>query len=172
MASKIGKAVFDTSPLIHLNEVGLLRVLKLFKVIFIAGEVVEELSKNRALHAEVKQVMNIKPLQLKSTYKDMSKLMIEKYGIDFAESSSIALSIQEKTGLFITDDLDARTVAKSLNIEVHGTLGLIARAYREKIISEETAIGKINELHEKSSLFITKDLVERIIKDIKSYKGK
>jgi len=40
MASKIGKAVFDTGPLIHLTGVELLRVLNLFKLIFIAGEVV------------------------------------------------------------------------------------------------------------------------------------
>lgn len=167
MAGKIGKAVFDTGPLIHLNEIELLQVLNLFKLIFVTDEVVEELSKNKSLYAEVKQV--IKPIKLKSTYKDMSKLLIEKYGIDLAESSSIALSIQEKTGIFITDDLDARTVAKNLNIEVHGTVGIIARAFREKIISEEIAIGKIRELHEKSSLFITKDLVEWIIKDIKGY---
>ena len=107
---------------------------------------------------------------LKPKNKDISMLLAEKHNINLAESSSISLAIQEKADVFITDDLDARTIAKNLNIEVHGTIGVIVRAFREGIISKDTAIGKIKELYEKSSLFITKDLVNWAIKEIISYK--
>lgn len=170
MVNKIGKAVFDTGPLIHLNEIRLLNILILFESIHVSEEVFKELNKNKDLYGEISKIKNIILSQLKSKYKDMSKLLVEKHNIDLAESGSISLSMQEKADVFITDDLDARIIAKNLNIEVHGTVGVILRAYRENIISKETAINKIKELYEKSSLFITKDLVERIIKEIREYK--
>jgi len=170
MVNKIDKAIFDTGPFIHLNEIQLLHILKLFNSIKVVDEVFNELNNYRHLYTKIKKTNNVKLLQLKPRYKDTSKLFVEKYRIDLAESGSISLAIQEKVDVFITDDLDARTIGKSLNIEVHGTVGVIVRAYRENIISRETAINKIKELYEKSSLFITKDLVEWVIKEIRRYK--
>lgn len=170
MANRISKAVFDTGPFLHLHEIGLLNILRLFKSILIADEVLKELKEKPNLHNSISKIKNIRLLQLKLNYKDLSKLLIEKHNIDLAESGSISLALQEKADVFITDDLDARTIAKNLNLEVHGTVGVIVRAYREKIISKETAINKIKELHENSSLFITKDLVEWAVNQIKENK--
>ena len=170
MASKIDKAVFDTGPFIHLNEIESLHVLKLFKSIVIVDEVFNELNKNAALHTKIKNLRNIKLLRLNPKNKDISGLMAGKYNINLAESSSISLAMQERADVFITDDLDARTTAKNLNMEVHGTVGVLVRAFREGFISKETAVIKIKELYEKSSLFITKDVVNWAIKEIISYK--
>jgi len=169
MASKIDKAVFDTGPFIHLNEINLLHILNLFKSIMAVDEVFNELNKNAALHGKIKNAGNIKLFQLKPKSKDISMLLAERYNINLAESSSISLAMQEKADIFITDDLDARTIAKNFNIEVHGTIGIIVRAFRESFISRETAINKIKELYGKSSLFITKDLVDWAIKEIMEY---
>ena len=171
MARKINKAVFDTGPFIHLNEIELLHVLKLFKSIIVVDEVFNELNKNAALHNKIKNIKGIKLSQLRSKNKDISMLLVEKHNIDLAESSSISLAMQEKADVFITDDLDARTIAKNLNIEVHGTVGVIVRAFREDIISKDIAIGKMRELYEKSSLFITKYLVDFAIKEIRGYRS-
>ena len=170
MARKIDKAVFDTGPFIHLNEIDLLRILKLFKSIMVVDEVFNELNKNADLHTKIKNARNIKLLQLKPQSKDMSKLLVEKYNIGLAESSSISLSMQEKADVFITDDLEARTTAKNFGLEVHGTVGVIVRAFREGIIPKDMAISKIRELYEKSSLFITKDLADFAVKEIRGYR--
>src|SRR3989344_31819 len=47
-----------------------------------------------------------------------------------------------------------------------GEASAIALAIQEKVIDKKTTINKINELYHKSSLFITKDLVEDILKEI------
>jgi len=167
--AKISKAVFDTGPFIHLYEIESLNVLKLFKSIFIADEVFNELKKAN-LHNKISKIKSVKLLQLSPKHKDMSKLLVEKHNIGLAESSSISLTLQEKADVFITDDLDARTAAKNLNLEVHGTVGVILRAFRESVIQKDEAIAKIKELHEKSSLYITKDLVEWTINQIKEYR--
>jgi len=79
------------------------------------------------------------------------------------------LALQEKADYFLTDDLDARTVANVHGVEAHGTVGIILRAFREKIISKEKAIEKLNGLYAISSLFITKDLIDHIVKSINEF---
>jgi len=41
--------------------------------------------------------------------------------------------------LFLTDDLDAREMGKKFGLEVHGSVGIIARAYRECLIDLKEA---------------------------------
>ncbi|MBI2448739.1 hypothetical protein HYV49_00400 [Candidatus Pacearchaeota archaeon] len=69
----------------------------------------------------------------------------------------------------MTDDLDARQVAKSYHLDVHVTIGIILRSFREKIISKELGIEKVRELKSKSSLFITQDLIDEVIKAIQNF---
>lgn len=167
--AKISKAVFDTGPFIHLYETESLKILRLFKSILIVDEVFNELKKAE-FHNKISKIKSVKLLQLSPKHKDMSKLLVEMHNIGLAESSSISLALQEKADVFITDDLDARNIAKNLNLDVHGTVGLILRAFREGVIQKDEAIAKIKELREKSSLYITKDLVEWTINQIKEYR--
>ena len=67
--------------------------------------------------------------------------------------------------------MEARIVAKEYNLEVHGTVGIILRAFRERKIDKAMAIEKVRELKSKSSLFITQDLIEEIITSIKEFKN-
>ena len=96
-------------------------------------------------------------------------LEINKFSLDLGEAQAIALALQEKADYFLTDDLDARTVAGVHSIEAHGTVGIILMAFREKIIDRETAIKKSRQLYSSSSLFITKELTSLIIKSINEF---
>lgn len=167
---KINSSVFDTGPFIHLYEINFLQALKLFKRIIIVEELINEIRGNKTLVSEIKRIKLIKTLKLGPKFKDLAKLLIEKYSLDLTEAECISLALQESAEIFFTDDLDARNVAKELNIDVHGTIGIILRAYRENIITKNEAINKIKELYTKSSLFITKDLVEWSISQIRDYK--
>jgi hypothetical protein len=159
------KVVSNTGPLLHLDEVGLSIALKIFRDIYIPPEVKKELKKHK-----VKIIKKVKVIALKSKFNDVAKILTDKYDLDLGEAQAIALALQERVDYFLTDDLDARTVSDVHNIEVHGTVGIILRAYREKIIKKEIAAKKIIELYSTSSLFITKALVEHILKSINDYK--
>ena len=111
----------------------------------------------------------VKVKQLSSYAKDNSILFINQQNLDLGEASAIALALQEKADYFLTDDLDARRVAEEYFIEVHGSVGIIMRALKDKIISKKTAIKKIIELYDKSSLFITRDIVNIAIKSIEDF---
>ncbi len=162
MASKV---VSNTGPILHLTEVDLIKALFVFKDVFIPEEVKNELVRNKINVPKRIRLVNIKP-----KFKDIAEILVNKFSLHLGEAQSIALSLQERADYFLTDDLDARTIANLHGIEAHGTVGIILRAFREKIINKETAIKKVHELYTISSLFITKDIVNQIINSINDFK--
>lgn len=163
MVDKI-KVCSDTGPILHLNEINQIFLLKLFSKIFISDYVREEL-----LRYEVKVLP--KNIELKEVNKDQVGLLVEKYGLDISECSVIWLCKSLKISLLLTDDLNARDVAKYLEIEPVGTIGIIIRCFREKIIDKKKAIGLLKKVYEDSSLFITSELINYAIKEVEKFGG-
>ncbi len=159
------KVVSNTGPILHLYEISLLKAFNIFSNILIPHEVENELRKNKIVFPS-----KIKAVALGDEFKDKAKIFANQYDLDLGEAEALALVSQEKADYFLTDDLDARQVARNYNIEVHGTIGIILRSFREKVLSQEIAIGKVMELKTKSSLFITQDLIDEIIEAIQGFK--
>ena len=131
----------------------------------IINDLENELRKNRiVLPSKIKIVV------LENEFKDKAGIFTNQHDLDLGEAEAIALAFQEKADYFLTDDLDARQVAKDYYVNVHGTIGIILRSFKEKIISQEIAINKIRELKTESSLFITQDLIDEIINAIQGFK--
>jgi len=163
----ISKVVSDTGPLLHISEIEIIKALDIFKEINIPEEVKNELNKNKII---LDLFHNLVLINLKPKFKIVTEILINKFSLDIGEAEAISLALQEKTEYFLTDDLEARTVASIHNLKVHGTVGIILRAFRENIIKKETALNKVIELYTESSLFITKDLIDYIIKSINEFK--
>ena len=158
-------AVSDTGPIIHLSEISLIHSFDIFSELIISEEVERELK-----NSKISIFKKIKILKLSPDFKDKVKILTNQENLDLGEAFAIALAMQEKVNYFLTDDFDARTVAAKYNIQVHGIVGIVLRAFREKIIDKKTVIEKVNELYTKSSLFITKDLIESILIAIEEFK--
>ncbi|PIN72052.1 hypothetical protein COT48_05630 [Candidatus Woesearchaeota archaeon CG08_land_8_20_14_0_20_47_9] len=158
MASRV---VSNTWPLLHLTEIALIKTLEIFEEIHVPEEVKNELKKKK-----ITLPKRVKLIPLKARFKDVTEILTDKFFLDLGEAQAIALALQERADYFLTDDLEARTVAKMYNLEAHGTVGLILRAFREKIINKDIAIKKVSELYTTSSLFITRDLIEFVIEKI------
>jgi len=101
--------------------------------------------------------------------KDFAKYLTKRYGIDLGESTGIALCRQEKVKLFFTDDLEARQTANFLGFEPHGTIAIILRAFREKVLTKKEAKLTIESLYKNSTLFLTNDLKEWSLKEIDNF---
>ncbi|MBI2631991.1 hypothetical protein HYW75_03235 [Candidatus Pacearchaeota archaeon] len=157
-------AVSNTGPILHLTEINLINALNIFSTVFIPEEVALEVNKNK-----VSIPKKIKIIMLKSDWKNTAKILSFQYELDLGESEAIALALQEKIDYFLTDDLEARRVSTQYNLEAHGTAGIVLRAFKEKIIDKKMAIEKIISLYKKSSLFITQDIVEKIIRAINEF---
>src|SRR3990167_9131277 len=127
----MGSGVSNTGPILHLAEIGLLKALNIFSRISIPMGVDNELRKNKITIPK-----KIRILKLNAKSKDIVKILANQYNLDMGEAEAIALALQEKTDYFITDDLDAREVAKNYRLEVHGTIGIMLRAYKNKIVDK------------------------------------
>ncbi|PIN99127.1 MAG: hypothetical protein COT90_00980 [Candidatus Diapherotrites archaeon CG10_big_fil_rev_8_21_14_0_10_31_34] len=160
--AKINQAVFDAGPVIHLTELNKQKCFYLFKKIFISKEVSEETKNSSKPKNFVIEILDGK-------HKDLTKIIAEKYELDLGEASSIALCRQNSIKLFFTDDLQARVFAKEQGIEVHGTIAILLRCFREKILSKEETIKTLKALKTDSSLFITADLIEFAVKEVKKF---
>ncbi|MBI2574551.1 hypothetical protein HYV82_01575 [Candidatus Woesearchaeota archaeon] len=163
MASRV---VSNTGPFIHLLEVDLASALRAFGEVYVPEEVKNELKRNK-ITLDAFRGVKILPLQPK--FKDVAEILVNKFSLDLGEAQAIALALQEKADYFLTDDLDARTVAGVHGVEAHGTVGIILRAFRNKIIDKEMAIKNVKELYASSSLFITKELTDFVIKSIEDF---
>ncbi|MBI4170566.1 MAG: hypothetical protein HY514_02645 [Candidatus Aenigmarchaeota archaeon] len=171
--AKIEKAISDSGPLIHLAQIGSLKALRIIKKIYIPEEVYNETCSSNFLGSkEIKSLGLILVKNLDNASKDMAKIIAEEYSLDIGESQCIALASQDNIKLLFTDDLSARVIAENSGLEVHGTVGIILRAYKKGIMSKKAAIQSIRYLKEKSSLFITSDLIEYILKEIEKYDKK
>ena len=60
-------------------------------------------------------------------------------------------------------------MAEELKLKVHGTIGIVMRAYREGITNESSALNTIDELYNDSSLFITSRIINKGKMEIKKY---
>ncbi len=61
------------------------------------------------------------------------------------ESACIALALHRRM-IFASDDLAARREAQKLGVKLTGTLGILIRLVREKLISPEKANGYLREM--------------------------
>ncbi len=154
MGPKI-KAIIDSGPLIHLKEIGAQKALSVFDLSTV-GEVLAEV---KALPVGVKE---------KSGFdNNLVQLLQNEFGLGIAEGQCIALAKATGTKIFLTDDLDARTTAISLGLEPHGTVGILLKAYRQKVFSRAEAIGFVEKLKTGSTLYITTELVQYILGQIR-----
>lgn len=154
------KAVCDTGPPLHLSQVGSLNLLAQFEV-WIPPEVARELAGHGV------RMKGHPEAPLSPTEKNRAAQVAEKFRLQLREAEAIALAEARGVRLLLTDDLEARRVAADLGLEPHGTIGVVLRAHREGLLDREEAGRKIRDLQARSSLFLTSELVRRVLEELK-----
>lgn len=67
----------------------------------------------------------------------------------------------------LTDDTTARLAANNLNIKARGTLGLLIRAVRYELRSDDEILALLSAIPEKTSLHIRPQLLNAVINQVK-----
>jgi len=141
------KVIIDTSCLIALEKIGLLDLLpKLYDAILIPGEVAIEYGY---------------PLPDWATIIEVDFIDTNPY-LGLGELAAIHLAFHEKT-LIAIDDKKARYVANQLGLNYTGTLGIIAKAKRKKLIV--SALPFLVNL-EAIGFYMTEDLKESFLNEV------
>lgn len=153
------EVVSNSGPFIHFNDINKIKLFNNFTKIFVPAKVAKEIGNL------LPKLTNINIIKVSS--KDINYLskQLKRFKLQEAEVEAISLA-KKLNKTFLTDDLAARDAAKKLEIDVHGSIGVIALFYKRGIISTNEAKILINELYEKSSLFISKAIVDIAIKEL------
>ena len=79
--------------------------------------------------------------------------------LDPGETAAINLT-RDEGAILLTDDLAAREIAAELDIEVHGSIGVVLHGYDRGRLSAETAEELIRALDHDSTLYLSEPLLE------------
>ena len=151
------KAICDAGPLIHLAEIKQTLLLTQFSPLVIPEKVLAEAISFKppsGLRFEVHTPSQADRLNVRE------RLLPQ---LEPGETDAIALSLKSPDAIFLCDDLKARREAERLGISVHGSLGIVVRAFRLGLLTREQAKAVLADLGNCRTLFISKAIVERAL---------
>lgn len=147
-------AVINASPLISLAVIDQLDILReIFSTVYVPFHVYNEVvdDKNERRGAEL---LKTKDWLEVVTVSNKSSVDLLSYQLDRGEAEVITLGYELKPDFLIIDELKGRKMAKHLNIDVIGTLGLLLMAKEMRLINEVKPF--MNQLLEKGIWISTK----------------
>lgn len=159
--------VTDNGPIIHLSEIGQIECLNLFRPVCVPSLIYEEIKAKRGPgFGEIEgEVFEIKKIIKKDD--NLIETFSEHYILSRPDASVLALAYRMGAEIVFTDDLDLRDAVKSRKMTPVGTIGILLRAYREGQLSNRKLNEALDDLLDRSSLFITKELIAQAKKAIK-----
>jgi len=170
MSEEKRKAVSNAGPIIHLSEVNCFNAIEIFQTV-VPKAVFNEVVRSEKPGSKELRGSKIEIIEITEDEKVLAKRLYDLYRIEVGEAEAIAICISKDSDyeLFLTDDKDAREVAELHDIEVHGSLGVILRAYREGIFEYGQVKNTLHDLYRKSSLFMTRRVYERVVRMLEEY---
>jgi predicted nucleic acid-binding protein len=157
--------VSDAGPLIHLDELDCLDLLRNLGTILIPREVWTEVIGHRPQFT-IRDLPNadIVDIVVEPSAKLLS--LSKALGLDIGERAAIALMERVSAKLLLCDAAAARLAAESLGFAVHGTIGVVIRSIRTAARTRQQALAVLRELPIKSSLHISHRLLETVIMEV------
>lgn len=147
-------AVSDSGPLIHLAEIDSLELLSTFDTLLVPETVYEEVEAGGVPDA-------LADLSYELVEANESRVRAEE--LDAGERAAIAAA-EERSIVLLTDDLAAREAASDADVEVHGSIGVVALGYGHGLLDRDESASRMRALQRETSLFVTEAVVERGIR--------
>lgn len=140
----------NTGPIIHLAQIhGLFLLKELYGEVLITDEVRREAvnigEKERC--PDVILIENaIQKRWIKIVNSGERKEEFIRFGIHQAEAEIISYALEENVDLILLDDDAAREVARTLSLEVRGSIGILIEALKKNKISKRKALKMLDRL--------------------------
>lgn len=153
--------VSDTTPLISLMKASQLALLeKLYQEIRIPRAVYDELTSSTVFQDEAETINNCAFIKVVDVESRQTVDVLQRVtGLDLSESESIVYCDAIKADMLLMDEAAGRRVAKSMNINIIGTIGVLLAGFDEGILNADAVEKSLSKLQE-SNRWISDSLLE------------
>lgn len=160
--------VCDAGPIIHLDEMDCLFLISDFARVLIPDAVWNEVKHHRPQALKhCKEIMEkVAPTQ---PLTPNMKASIQLFSLHAGEIQALNIAQEYQADLLLTDDTAARLAAKSMQISVHGTLGILLRSIRRKQQTPEEVLAILHSLPDKSTLHLRASLLQEVIEQVEKF---
>jgi predicted nucleic acid-binding protein len=162
MSKSPWRAVCDTGPVIHLDELGCIELLDDFTEILLPRGVKEEIDRHRPACLE-RSLLGYRLEQKDITPREPLATMCRLPSLDRGDVEALALMERIPRSLFLTDDAAARVVSAQVGFRVHGTIGIVIRSIRRGQRQPEEVLSILESIPARSTLHVRPSLLEEII---------
>lgn len=130
----MSEIICDTSPIQYLHQIGQLNLLPgLARSVIVPPQVVREIEAGRDLGINLPEIHVLSWIEVRSPLSIAALPLVKDLGP--GETQVLALALELSDAVVILDDNLARQTARSLNIQMIGTLGVLLNAKRAGIIA-------------------------------------
>ena len=158
-------AVLDAGPLIHLDELGSLRLLAGYREVLLP-DIVEREAREHRPEIQINSIPGLVRVNSNpSTAESMFELAAE-FGLHAGELAAIAVLKEHHGDCLLSDDAAARALAEAIGFQVRGTVGLILRAWQRKQISKTAARDLLKALPMRSTLYLRPGFLASVLEQI------
>lgn len=157
--------------MIHLAQIGKLRLFSVFSRVCIPKAVFREVCiEGRPGEKELRGAGNIETLEISGKNIERIKGKVKNYRLGEGEFQALCLCDELGKNIFLTDDLEAREAGKHLGFEVHGSVGIVVRAYKNGLLNLAAAKRALDDLYRISKLFVARAIVEKAIEELERFR--
>jgi predicted nucleic acid-binding protein len=86
--------------------------------------------------------------------------------LDIGERDALALALKLGNLTLLMDESIGRTYARQYGLAVCGSLGILIEAYRQKLLDSDRLRLALNEMAQRSDIWISPTLVERVLREV------
>lgn len=155
-----GEAVADAGPLIHLDEASAAEALHVFRRVTVPAAVADEVRAHP--RGPGSRLLRQRHVHVAAPSRDERAAADGLPGRRLSGADRMAIVMAQARDVpLLTDDLDVRDVARSLQVTAVGSIGLVVRAVTTRLLTRDEGLASLDRLLADTSMFITRALVER-----------
>lgn len=142
--------VADSTPLISLMKAGQLSVLEaLYGEVLIPQAVYTELTSNAKCAAESEWIRTSSFLRLVFVQdQGAARQLRSATGLDAGESEAIVCAKENQADVVLMDEAAGRETARLMGLHIQGTIGVLLRAFDQKVLTADEADAAFRKLRE------------------------
>jgi predicted nucleic acid-binding protein len=154
--------VCDAGPLIHLDELECIDLLADFTEVCVPESVWREVQRHRPAALRRRSVYLNRVDVIPEPTEELA-FVTRTYGLHVGEQEALRLLHQFPEAVLLTDDAAARFAASKLGFEVHGTIGILVRAWRRGQRTKRQVLKLLKAIPQHTTLYITTALLNTVI---------